>query len=116
MSRRRQTIAMGLLEGHAGPAQFSDEAVTRPEGVELRRKVTANAEPNRDDQNESEPVVYAYVRINTPDIDPADHINPHLLVTDVEVKAKVIGGDHSLGYSLFYGMWEFLYEKVIFWF
>ena len=89
---------------------------SRGRGKLYRDKVTATAEPNRDDQNESEPVVYAYVRINTPDIDPADHINPALLVTDVEVKAKVIGGDHSLGYSLFYGVWEFLYEKVIFWF
>ncbi|HEX3152609.1 MAG TPA: hypothetical protein VHR66_31340 [Gemmataceae bacterium] len=85
-------------------------------GKLYRDKVTAIAEPNRDDQNESEPVVYAYVRINTPDIDPEYHINQNLLVTDVEVKAKVIGGDHSLGYSLFYGVWEFLYEKVIFYF
>jgi hypothetical protein len=37
-------------------------------------------------------------------------------VTDVEVKARIRSGDHSLGYSLFYGMWEFLYEKVIFFF
>jgi hypothetical protein len=85
-------------------------------GKLYRHKVTALAEPNRDDQNESEPVVMAYVRINTPDIPAEYHINPLLLVTDVEVKAKVIGGDHSLGYSLFYGMWEFLYEKVIFFF
>lgn len=85
-------------------------------GKLFRDKVTALAEPNRDDQNESEPVVYAYVRINTPDIPEEYHINPVLLVTDLEVKAKVIGADHSLGYSLFYGVWEFLYEKVIFWF
>ena len=89
---------------------------SRGRGKLYRDKVTAIAEPNRDDQNESEPVVYAYVRINTPDIPEEYHINPALLVTDVEVKAKVIGGDHSLGYSLFYGVWEFLYEKVIFWF
>jgi hypothetical protein len=85
-------------------------------GKLYKDKVTGLAEPNRDDQNESEPVLYAYVRINTPDIPAEDHIDPALLVTDVEVKAKVIGGDHSLGYSLFYGMWEFLYEKVIFFF
>ena len=24
-------------------------------------------------------------------------------------------GDHSMGYSLFYGVWEFLYEHVVFW-
>ena len=85
-------------------------------GKLYRDEVTALAEPNRDDQNESEPVVVAYVRINTPDIPKDYHIDPDLLVTDVEVKAEVIGGDHSLGYSLFYGVWEFLYEKVIFWF
>ncbi len=89
---------------------------SRGRGKLYRDKVTALAEPNRDDQNESEPVVYAYVRINTPDIPEDQHINPVLLVTDLEVKARVIGGDHSLGYSLFYGMWEFLYEKVIFFF
>jgi hypothetical protein len=80
------------------------------------RDVTAQAEPNKDDQNQSEPVVIGYVRINTPDIDPADHLDPTLLVTDVEVRARIRGGNHSMGYSLFYGVWEFLYEKVIFFF
>lgn len=85
-------------------------------GKLYRRDVTAEAIPNRDDQNESEPVVVAYVRINTEDIPKEYHLDPLLLVTDVEVKARVRGGDHSMGYSLFYGMWEFLYEKVIFFF
>jgi len=85
-------------------------------GKLYRDKVTAMAEPNRDDQNESEPVVIGYVEINTPSIPEEYHINPNLLVTDVEVKARIRSGDHSLGYSLFYGMWEFLYEKVIFFF
>ncbi len=80
------------------------------------RDVTAQAEPNKDDQNESEPVVIGYVRINTDDIDPQYHLDPDLLVTDVEVRARIRGGDHSMGYSLFYGVWEFLYEKVIFFF
>jgi len=78
--------------------------------------VTAMAEPNRDDQNESEPVVVAYVRINTPYIPAQYHLDPNLLVTDVEVSARIRAGDHSMGYSLFYGVWEFLYEKVIFFF
>jgi hypothetical protein len=89
---------------------------SRGRGKLYQNKVYAQAEPNRDDQNESEPVVYAAVRINTPDIPDEYHINPVLLVTDLEVKARVIGDDHSLGYSLFYGVWEFLYEKVIFFF
>jgi hypothetical protein len=78
--------------------------------------LTAMAEPNRDDQNESEPVVIAYVRINTPYIDPKYHLDENLLVTDVEVSTRIRAGDHSMGYSLFYGVWEFLYEKVIFFF
>ena len=85
-------------------------------GKLYRRDVSAQAVPNQDDQNETEPVVYAYVRINTEDIPKEDHIDEGLLVTDVEVHTKVLCGNHSLGYSLFYGVWEFLYEKVIFFF
>jgi len=80
------------------------------------KNVTAQAEPNRDDQNESEPVVIAYVRVNTDDIPKNYHLVPELLTTDVEVRTHIRGGDHSMGYSLFYGVWEFLYEKVIFFF
>lgn len=36
--------AIALIEGHARPAQFSDEAVRRPEAVELRRKVSVSAD------------------------------------------------------------------------
>jgi hypothetical protein len=32
------------------------------------------------------------------------------------VVAKVRCGDHAMGYSLFYGVWEFIYEKVVFFF
>lgn len=78
--------------------------------------VTGMAEPNRDDQNESEPVVIAYVRINTPYIDKQYYLDEKLLLTDVEVRTRIRAGDHSMGYSLFYGVWEFLYEKVIFFF
>jgi hypothetical protein len=85
-------------------------------GKLYRDKVTGQAEPNRDEQNESEPVVFGYVRINTPDIPEEYHLDPDLLVTDVDVRARIRAGDHSMGYSLFYGMWEFLYEKVIFFF
>jgi 2-methylcitrate dehydratase PrpD len=37
--------AIALLEGNAGPGQFTDEAITRPSVVDLRRKVTASADP-----------------------------------------------------------------------
>ena len=32
------------------------------------------------------------------------------------VRAKIVCGDYASGYSLFYGVWEFLYEKVVFFF
>ena len=85
-------------------------------GKLYRNKVTGEAMPNRDDQNEANQAIVAYVRINTDDIPKEDHIDKHLLTTDVEVHAKIRCADHALGYSLFYGVWEFLYEKVIFFF
>ena len=50
------------------------------------------------------------------DIPKEFHLGSEPLVTDVEVRSRIRGGDHSMGYSLFYGVWEFLYEKVIFFF
>jgi 2-methylcitrate dehydratase PrpD len=38
-------IAMGFLEDAAGPAQFTDAMVNRPDAVALRRKVNATADP-----------------------------------------------------------------------
>jgi hypothetical protein len=35
------------------------------------------------------------------------------LLTSVGVRAKINCGDRAAGYSLFYGVWEFLYEKVV---
>jgi hypothetical protein len=85
-------------------------------GKLYRRDVSAEAIPDRDDQNEPQPVVFAKVRINTPDIDAKYHVSEHLLVTDVEASARIHCGEHAIGYSLFYGIWEFLYERVIFFF
>jgi hypothetical protein len=79
-----------------------------------RDKVGGEAQETRDDNNESEPAVHAFVRINGNDIQAKDRISGDLLLTGTEVKAKVRCGDHLLGYSLFYGVWEFLYEKVVF--
>jgi hypothetical protein len=81
-----------------------------------RDKIAGEAQPNKDDNNESEPVVIAYVRIDEGDIDPNYQLPPELLVANTEVKAKVRCGNHAMGYSLFYGVWEFLYEKVVFFF
>lgn len=83
-------------------------------------KVSKEATPNRDDNNESEPVVYAYVRLAGDDIQQGYRLPeeaPQLLVSGTEVRAKIRCGDnYASGYSLFYGVWEFIYEKVIFFF
>jgi len=80
------------------------------------KHIGGEAIPNRTDQNESEPVVVAYVRVNEPEMPPEYKIPEELLVTGVEVHAKVRCGDHAMGYSLFYGLWEFLYRNVVFFF
>jgi hypothetical protein len=83
-----------------------------------RKSIGGEATPNRDEQNEAEPVVIAYVRIEGDDIPEESRLprGENLLVTGTEVLAKVRCGNHALGYSLFYGVWEFLYEKVVFFF
>jgi hypothetical protein len=83
-----------------------------------RNRIGGEATPSRDDQNETEPVVTAYVRIEGDDI-PTDKAIPkdgNLLVTGTEAVAKIRCGDHAMGYSLFYGVWEFFYEKIVFFF
>jgi hypothetical protein len=79
-----------------------------------RDRIGGEALEHRDDNNESEPQVTAYVRISGDDIPDSDRLPPDVLVTGTEVHAKVHCGKHAMGYSLFYGVWEFLYEKVVF--
>lgn len=82
-----------------------------------RQKIAPEAKENRDENNESEPVVLAWVRIEGDDIPKEDQLPETLLQTaGIEVHAKVRCGTRPMGYSLFYGVWEFLYEKVIFFF
>jgi hypothetical protein len=79
-------------------------------------RIGGEAMPNKDENNESEPVVIAYVRIDGDNI-PKDKLVPKsALVAGTEVHTKVRCGNRAMGYSLFYGVWEFLYEKVIFFF
>jgi hypothetical protein len=83
-----------------------------------RKDIGGEATPNRDDNNEAEPVVMAFVRIEGEDIPEAYRL-PHddrYLVTGTEVLGKVRCGNHPMGYSLFYGVWEFIYEKIVFFF
>jgi hypothetical protein len=85
-------------------------------GKLARSKIAGAADQHRDDNNEQEPVVVARVRIAGADIPEADQIPRRLLLTDTQVNAKVRCGSHRMGYSLFYGVWEFFYEKVVFFF
>ncbi len=87
-------------------------------GKLARANIGGEASPNRDENNESDPVIVAYVRCDGDDIDPAYRLpkNEELLVAGTEVVAKIRCGQHRMGYSLFYGVWEFIYEKIIFFF
>jgi hypothetical protein len=84
-----------------------------------REKLDYGAVPNKDDMNEQEPIVTAYVRLSgtgIPDDSCLPKLAPYLLVSDTEIHAKVRCGNHAMGYSLLYGVWEFFYEKVVFFF
>jgi hypothetical protein len=87
-------------------------------GKLARDRIAGEANPNKDDNNEAEPVVLAWVRIDGADIAKDDQIplDPKQRVTGTEVHAKIRCGNHAMGYSLFYGVWEFFYEKVVFFF
>ncbi|HEX4613825.1 MAG TPA: hypothetical protein VH092_36930 [Urbifossiella sp.] len=78
--------------------------------------VAAEAVPVKDEHDENEPVVTAYVKLNLEDM-PADvRIDEAQFVTGLEVSTRVRCGNHALGYSLFHGVWEWFYEKVVFFF
>jgi hypothetical protein len=79
-----------------------------------RDRIGGEAREHRDDNNEPEPVVFARIRVDGDDIPERDQLPHNLLVTGTEVHAMIRCGNHRMGYSLFYGVWEFLYEKVVF--
>jgi hypothetical protein len=81
-----------------------------------RGRIGGEATPNKEEVSDTEPIVQAFVRIDGEDIPEDDRIPQSLLVTGTEVHSKVRCGLRPMGYSLFYGMWEFFYEKVVFFF
>jgi hypothetical protein len=81
-----------------------------------RSKISGEASPNRDDPNEADPVVLASVRIDGDKIAPENRLPRNLLVTGTEVHTRIRCGKRPMGYSLFYGLWEFFFEKVVFFF
>jgi len=85
-------------------------------GLLYRHKIASQADPNRDEKDESEPEVIAFITIDDESIDPGYRLSREALTSGTEVHAKIRCGRHRLGYALFYGVWEFFYEKVVFFF
>ena len=86
-------------------------------------RIGGEALSNKEDKDEAEPTVLAYVRIDNDDPDPdlakidAGYLLPHdMAPPGTEVHGKIHCDDHPMGYSLFYGVFEFVYEKVVFFF
>ena len=90
-------------------------APTRSYQARLRRdKIASQANTQKDDNNETEPIVIAWARIDGDDIPASDRIPPELLLSGGEVHTRIRCGNRAMGYALFYGVYEFAYEKVIF--
>jgi len=89
-------------------------------GKLARRKIASEANPNKDANNEPEPMALAWVRISNvegkPDIPEESLVPEGLLLTGVEVRSRIRCGNRPMGYSLFYGVWEWFYEKVVLFF
>jgi hypothetical protein len=79
-----------------------------------RDRIAGETTPNQNDAGESEPYVLAFVRIEGDGIPEASKVDRATLTSDTDVRAKILCGPERAGYSLFYGVWEFLYEKVVF--
>jgi len=89
---------------------------TRYLGRLYQDDLAAEAVPNKNEHDENEPVVTAYVKLNLDDIPQEKRIPESQFVSGLEVRTRIRCGDHALGYSLFHGVWEWFYEKVVFFF
>ena len=86
-------------------------------GKLARNRVAGEATPPIREEataTDAEPFVLASVRIDGPGIAPQDCLPRDLLVTGTEVHTKIRCGHRAMGYALFYGVWEFFYDKVVF--
>ncbi|HEY1189261.1 MAG TPA: hypothetical protein VGE74_16535, partial [Gemmata sp.] len=95
---------------------LSSETDTRYLGRLYRDDLMAEAVPNKNEHDENEPVVTAYVKLNMDGIAPEKWVPRERLVTGLEVRTRIRCGDHALGYTMFHGVWEWFYEKVVFFF
>ncbi len=114
-----------LVENRTGRKYLDVDVLlsSQPETSYLGRlykdDISAQAVPSKTDHDETEPVVTAYVKLNLdgPDGIPQDRWVPaEQFVTGLEVRTRIRCGDHPLGYSMFHGVYEWFYEKVIFFF
>jgi len=112
--------AFAAVEGHELDVDLLvlSEPTRIYKGKLSRDRLAGEATPHKEEThaNEAEPVVLAGVRIDGDDIAEEDRIPSDLLITGTEVHAKVRCGQAALGYSLFHGVWEFFFEKVLFFF
>ena len=101
---------------------LSSQTDTSYTGRLYQDDIGAEAVPNKNEQDENEPVVTAYVKLNlkataTDSGIPEDKWVPRdMFTTGLEVRTRIRCGDHALGYTLFHGVWEWFYEKVVFFF
>lgn len=95
---------------------LSSQPDTSYQGRLYRDEMAAEAVPNKNEHDENEPVVTAYVKLNVEGIPPEKQVPREMFVTGLEVRTRVRCGQHPLGYTLFHGVWEWFYEKVIFFF
>lgn len=89
---------------------------TSYEGRLYRDEMGAEAVPNKNEHDENEPVVTAYVKLEADAIPLDKRVPREHMVTGLEVRTRVRCGKHALGYTLFHGVYEWFYEKVIFFF
>lgn len=87
---------------------------TKYRGRLRRDKIAAQATNDRDANDQNEAVVKAWIRVHGDDIPEDRQIPAELLRSGVDVRTRVRCGDHAMGYSLFHGVWEFIYEKIVF--
>lgn len=87
--------------------------MTLYKGILQRDKIGGEATPETEDTQDAEPYVLAYVDIEHGKI-PEGYRAPARMTSGTEIRAKILCGNARAGYSLFYGVWEFLYEKVWF--
>lgn len=95
---------------------LSSQPDTRYLGRLYRDDIAAQAVPNKNDHDETEPVVPAYVKLNLDDFPEYLRVPTAQFVTGLEVRTRVRCGNSPLGYAMFHGVWEWFYEKVVFFF